>query len=154
MTSFYGKFASVDNRYLIINGVLNSFASAGLTEYTIPNSVIKIGLYAFYGSSLTSIIIPDSITSIGEYAFLFCDSLASVTIGSSVTSIGESAFEYCWSLTSVYCKPTTPPTIGRLYTFNQNAKGRKIYVPAVSVDAYKRAESWSKFKYDIEGYDF
>lgn len=95
LTSFYGKFASADNRYLIINGVLNSFASAGLTEYTIPNSVTKIGLYAFYGSSLTSIIIPDSITLIGEYAFIYCESLASVTIPESVTSIGGSAFGNC-----------------------------------------------------------
>ena len=80
LTAFYGKFASADNRCLIIDGVLNSFAPAGLTEYTIP----------------------DSVTSIGEWAFYDCTSLTSVTIGNSVTSIGELAFYDCISLKSVY----------------------------------------------------
>ena len=44
---FNGKFASKDGRCLIIDGVLNSFAPAGLTGYTIPDSVTSIGDYAF-----------------------------------------------------------------------------------------------------------
>ena len=102
LKAFYGKFASADNRCLIIDGVLNSFASAGLTEYTIPNSVTSIGGYAFSGcTSLTSVTIPNSVTSIGEYTFYYCSSLTSVTIGNSVTSIGSYAFSDCTSLKSV-----------------------------------------------------
>ena len=102
LTAFYGKFASADNRCLIINGVLKLFAPVGLTEYTIPDSVTSIGYEAFcYCGSLTSVTIPDSVTSIGERAFYNCSSLTSVTIPNSVTSIGEGAFEYCESLTSV-----------------------------------------------------
>jgi hypothetical protein len=38
--------------------------------------------------------------------------------------------------------------------FNSNASARKIYVPMVSVDAYKSAEYWSGYSGAIEGYNF
>ena len=47
LCAFYGKFASSDNRCLIVDGELNSFAPMGLTEYAIPNSVTTIGGHAF-----------------------------------------------------------------------------------------------------------
>ena len=81
LQEFNGKFASEDGRCLIIDGTLNYFAPAGLTEYTIPDSVTTIGVYAFRGCSrLTSITIPDSVTSIGEWAFYDCSSLDVVHI--------------------------------------------------------------------------
>ena len=154
LKAFYGKYASADNRCLIVDGVLTSFAPAGLTEYTIPDSVTLIEYAAFfYCTSLTSVAIPDSVTSIGYYAFYGCRSLTSVTIGDSVTSTGEGAFSHCTSLTNVYCKPTTPPA-GNSYMFDINASGRKIYVPTNSVDAYKSASYWSDYASDIIGYDF
>ena len=154
LTAFYGKFASADNRCLIVDGVLNSFAPAGLTEYTIPDSVTKIRGWAFHDcSSLTSVTIPDSVTSIGDEAFMGCNSLTSVTIGNSVTSIGKDAFNRCISLEEVYCKPTTPPA-GYSYMFDNNALGRMIYVPAESVEAYKSAAYWKFYADYIKPYNF
>ena len=102
LQAFYGKCASLDNRCLVFDGILNSFAPSGLTSYTIPDSVTSIGKYTFSScSSLTSVTIPDSVTSIGNYAFLGCSSLTSVTIPNSVASIGNYAFLGCCSLTSV-----------------------------------------------------
>ena len=223
LTEFNGKFASDGGRCLIIDGVLNSFAPAGLTEYTIPDSVTTIGegafaycysltsvtigdsvttigYTAFYScDSLTSVIIPDSVTTIGYLAFYSCDSLTSVTIGDSVTKIGERVFRYCFSLTSVtigdsvttigyqafcdcdsltsvtipdsvttigdeafedctsltsvYCKATTPPSLGSS-AFYDNHSGRKIYVPRGCGSAYKSATTWSNYAADIVEYDF
>ena len=123
LAEFNGKFASTDKRCLIVNGTLNSFAPAGLTGYTIPNDVTAIGNAAFYS----------------------CGKLYSVTIPDSVTSIGGQAFDYCSKLIEVFCKPTTPPTLGGTSVFYNNATGRKIYVPAASVETYKNANYWNEY---------
>ena len=69
----------------------SKFAGQGITEITIPNSIISIGSRAFMNNRLTSAAIPDSVISIGSRAFMN-NRLASVTIPSSVISIGSQAF--------------------------------------------------------------
>ena len=129
---------------------------SSLTSVTIPDSVTTIGYMTFaWCSSLASVIIPDSVASIGTYAFEECSSLTSITIPESVTLIGRLAFEECSSLTSVYCKATTPPATAQGYydtwsAFEDNAFGRKIYVPAGSVEAYKSAAGWSEYASAIQ----
>ena len=156
LAEFNGKFAADGGRCLIIDGMLNAFAlGCGVTEYTIPDSVTTIGDSAFDGcTSLTSVTIPDSVTTIGNRAFYWCGSLTSVTIPDSVTSIGNYAFYYCSSLTSVYCKATTPPTLGGSYVFYFNASVLKIYVPEGSLRAYKLDEYWREYADYLVGYDF
>ena len=83
-----------------------------LTSVTIPNSVTRIGIYAFSNCGLKSVTIPNSVTSIGNYAFEYCKGLNSITIGSGVTTIGSYAFQYCTSLNSITCYATTAPDIG------------------------------------------
>ena len=178
LTAFYGKYASEDNRCLIVDGELLVFARAGLTSYTIPNGVTSIGGYAFYEcSSLVSITLPNSVQSIGDSAFSDCESLKSIAIPNSVTSIGRSAFYNCSSLNSItlpegitsiggyaffggsslttlYCKPETPPMLGDISSVFYNTSLSKIYVPASSVNAYKNASGWKNHADIIEGYDF
>ena len=81
-------------------------------ELVLPDSVTRIGNYAFYGcSSLTSITIPDSVTSIGNSAFSGCSGLTSIIIPDSVTSIGGDAFWGCSGLTSIII-PDSVTSIG------------------------------------------
>ena len=76
--------------------------SSGLISVNIPNSVTKIGNYAFSGCSrLVSVTIPNSVTSIGDGSFWGCSRLTSVDIPNSVTEIGSGAFAECFTLTSV-----------------------------------------------------
>ncbi len=56
--------------------------------------------------------IPNSVISIGWYAFSSCTSLTSVTIPNSVTSIGNHAFYHCTSLNGVYFKGDAPTSVG------------------------------------------
>ena len=122
------------------------YSCESLTSVTIPDRVTTIGEEAFNNCySLTSVTIPDSVTKIGNSAFAYCTSLTSVNIGDIVTSIGEFAFYYCNNLTSVYCKATTPPALSGTSVFDYNGSGRKIYVPAGSVNAYKSAAYWSEY---------
>ena len=128
LKSFNGKFASEDGRYLIKDGELIAFAPAGLTSYTIPDSVTSIGWYAFRDcSSLTSITIPNSVTSIEGSAFEGCSSLKSITIPNSVTSIGIGAFEGCSSLTSITI-PNSVTEIGE-WTFSGCSSLTSITIP-------------------------
>ncbi len=93
------NYKSVDNCLLTIDG--NTLV-LGCKTSIIPDSVTKIGSFAFSGcSGLTSVTIPDSVTSIGMSAFEGCSGLTSVTIPDSVTSIGMSAFNGCKGLTAI-----------------------------------------------------
>ena len=155
LKEFKGKFATEDGRSLIMDNTIIAYANASAsgTTYTIPDSVTTIGYMAFYYCDiLTSVTIPDSVTTIGELAFAGCSSLTSVNIPNSVTTIGRRAFYKCTSLTSVYCKATTPPSLGaEVFYYNGS---RKIYVPAGSVEAYKSATNWSEYASAIVGYNF
>ena len=109
---------------------------------TIPNSVTIIGEEAFSCcEGLTSVTIPNSVTSIGNEAFENCTGLTSVTIPSSVTSIGNSVFSNCYRLKSMTVEATTPPLCGYL-----GMSDISLYVPAGSIDAYKAADEWKRFK--------
>ena len=128
LQEFKGKFASKDGRCLIVDGTLNSFARARLTEYTIPDSVTSIGNDAFLGcGSLTSVTIPNSVTTIGSSAFGSCTSLTSVTIPDSVTTIGDEAFYGCFSLTSVTISDSVT-TIGN-YAFCDCSSLTSVTIP-------------------------
>ena len=121
-----------------------------LTSVTIPDSVTSIGDKAFYDcKSLTSVTIPGSVTSIGDNAFYDCTSLTSVTIPDSVTSIGNAAFYKCAALDTVIVKGTTPPALLELVFFYTD-HNIKIYVPAASVEEYKKAKNWKEYADRIE----
>ena len=144
LKAIYGKFASADNRCLIIDGVLHSFARAGLTEYTIPDSVTSIGNLAFkYCTSLKSVTIGNGVTSIGMYAFRHCTSLTSITIPDSVTTIGYRAFEECTSLTSITI-PDSVTSIG-FEAFRECTSLTDTYVNITDLAAYAKNNNTRHF---------
>lgn len=71
------------------------------TEVTIPNTVTKIGDFAFRDCDLIEkIIIPENVTVIGPYAFQYCNNLKTVIFPSKMKSIGAYAFSNCTNLSS------------------------------------------------------
>ncbi len=154
LEKFEGKWASEDNRCLIVNDTLRFFAQGGLPSYSIPNGVTAIGNDAFVRcTALESVTIPPSVTSIGNDAFDWCEALESVTIGEGVTSIGKSAFFSCESLKSVTACNPTPVNIVITDEWEEvyfafeyvNCAKCTLYVPAESVEKYKAAEGWKEF---------
>ncbi len=96
--------------------------------YTIPDSVISIGGWAFaWCTSLTAVTIPDSVTTVVRSAFFHCESLTSVTIPDSVATIEKSVFQKCISLTSVII-PNSVTTIGN-YAFADCASLTSVNIP-------------------------
>ena len=63
-----------------------------LTDFTLPDSVIKIGPMAFRNTGISYIDIPDGVTKIEYETFRCCDELTTVVIPSSVTNIFVNAF--------------------------------------------------------------
>ncbi len=110
-----------------------------LTSVTLSNSLVVLGWQVFEGCySLKSVIIPNSVKTIGWWAFSSCKSLTSVTIPNSVTNIGNYAFAACDSLTSITFEGSTPPELGK-EVFKYVKSTIPVYVPANSIEAYKKA---------------
>ena len=136
--------------------------SLALTE--LPAGVTSIGDNAFSGcTSLALTELPAGVTSIGDNAFSGCTSIVSMKLPSGLTKINGNAFRNCTGLRditipgsvttiewlafggtnlSITCLATTPPSITS-YTFDRVIS---IKVPAASVDAYKEASGWNRFK--------
>ncbi len=107
----------------------------GWKNSVIPDSVTRIGAYAFYYcSGLTSIVIPDSVTSIGAYAFFACSGLTSIVIPDSVKSIGEDAFYNCTALTEIKFNATAMNDLWRgdnvFYYAGQSGEGLTVTIGA------------------------
>lgn len=116
-----------------------------LTSITIPNSVENIDGAFSKCTQLTTITLPNSITSIGDHTFFGCSSLKSITIPESVKTIGNEAFLGCSSLKSITCKAPIPPH-SQIYSFAETPDSLLLLVPANSIDAYKKAEGWARYK--------
>lgn len=94
------------NKVIIPNTVeeIGQSAFAQLTELKeieIPESVKKIGEYAFMLTGLKSISIPDGVEVIGNQAFNVCFELEKVNLGKNVKIIGEEAFNQCSNLKKI-----------------------------------------------------
>ena len=75
------------------------FDRGGLESVAIPDTVRRIGKYAFASNTrLTEIELPESVEEIDDYAFYCCKSLTNVVIKGALKRIGEAAFWGCEKL--------------------------------------------------------
>jgi hypothetical protein len=133
------------------NGLTSIVVESGNPAYDSRencNAIIKTSTNELIAGCKNTII-PESVTRIGNYAFSGCSDLTSITIPGGVTSIENYAFYYCDALTSVTVKNPTPVTIGNSNTFSNRANAT-LYVPAGSKAAYEAAEYWNTFKEIVE----
>ena len=125
LEKFEGKFASKDNRCLVVNDTLRLVAPSGLTQYTIP----------------------DGVTVIDENAFYCCRDLWSITIPENVTSIRSNAFYACMKLRTVTPLSTTPPIIYNDAFNSTTYRNATVNCPKGTLRIYKNANGWKNFTY-------
>lgn len=174
LQSITSAYSSADKRCLIIDGVLNSFAFAGLGDtYVFPDDVTTIGNSALRNSRYSgNLVIGDNVKRIEGEAFAYMQYMKSIKIGNGVTYIGSSAFygfgsrnpgmeiELPASLTTVgvdvfpawlsklTIHAVVPPASWGAILSDDSADQYPpypIYVPAQSVEAYKTARYWSDY---------
>ena len=114
--------------------------------------IVRIGEAAFYEyPSLVFISLPNSVTSIGIGAFYNCTNLCKILLPPALQTIGCGAFANCTSLKEVTCLATIPPTCGDLVLgeyeifYGVNVANIPLYVPAESIELYKKADHWKDF---------
>ena len=169
-------FAGSSKNPLVYGGGRLYLNGKEVTNLVIPESVTKIGDYAFAGcSSLTSVTIPKTVTSIGHDAFSRCTNLKSVkipnsvtdidvgafydtpltsiTIPESVTSIGVGAFGYCHLLKTIRCLSDNPSPIDphafhptATFTIQHIYDHAILSVPKGSKEKYMNTEGWKDFR--------
>jgi surface protein len=86
--------------------------------------------------------------------FRYCRGLhGSITLPASVTQIGTYCFGDTRSLYEYHFLSTTPPALANTNAFNNMTDfgGKKIYVPAASLEAYKTATNWSTYASYMQG---
>lgn len=119
-----GDNVSDDGRCLIVNGELLMFASKGLTEYTFPNNITKIGNGSCsMAYSVSKFVIPEGVTAIGENAFeerydVDDSPILTVELPSTLQSIGSYAFSYAKIETITI--PSSVNYIGRDAFYDRN----------------------------------
>ena len=118
-----------------------------LQRVVIPNSVVTLYPCAFNScTSLKSVVIGNSVRVIEEYCFQYCYQLTDVVIGSSVTYLAHKAFSDCSALRKVTCLAPEPPAMDAYYSFSDQAYTYgTLYVPEVSMKAYRYDENWGRF---------
>ena len=137
-----GGNTSLDGHAIVINNELYYAACAGLTDYTFPDEITKIGQSAFLGNtSLTALTIPDGVKEIGTSAFRSMSALKSLVLPSTVEKIDGTIVLGCTALNEIYLKAITPPELSStafdIYPRVQG--GCSIYVPYHSLADYTDA---------------
>lgn len=155
LESIYGPkdIASDDHKCLIKDGVLLSFAAKGITQYTIPEGVTRIGgqvferttalhsillpntlvsiaALAFWESGITAIEIPDSVHTIELQAFTLCNKLTRFVFGRGLSTLQLYTLQSCASLKEIYSRATTAPVLSTYgNVFESIPEGGTLYIP-------------------------
>lgn len=165
------KIIYQDEEYLVTSIGKDAFYNCLKLEHIqVPDNIVSIGEYAFYKcSNLLAFDFPEELTSIGTAAFLWCSKIERLVFPLKLTELPEIGFEYFYALNylvippgisyignncfytpasindKVICLNPIPVELDGYNVFSPNVwNGSKIYVPAGSVDAYKKLNGWNK----------
>ncbi|MBR5170542.1 MAG: leucine-rich repeat domain-containing protein [Muribaculaceae bacterium] len=141
-----------------------AFENCALTSLELPEGLVTIGERAFKNcKGLTSVTVPDNCVTVDKDAFRECTSLVEIDLGKGLRFLGDNALretaittlilpettsdvgkkvaEKCKNLTRIECHAIRPPQLGGV----SNNKV-ELFVPASSIDDYRKAKNWKNFK--------
>ncbi len=102
------------------------YGCTGVTEISLPNSLLTIGTTAFADNqSLAKLVIPDSVTKIGKAAFANTYKLTDIQLGQKLQTIDAYAFQGC-AVTEITI-PSSVSSISELAFYGATSL-RSIYV--------------------------
>lgn len=105
------KYAVVPDGVKLIGE--DAFRSSDVEHVKLPDSLMKIGKYAFlYAHDLVSIKLPKNVSTIDDGAFRGCKNLRDVQLNEGLTKIGFWCFSGCYSLKNLDI-PQTVKKIGK-----------------------------------------
>lgn len=134
-----------------------AFANNRLLEYvTFTASVKDIGYRAFWDcDKLEAINLHNGLQKIGQEAFSGCSAVKKIDIPVSVTLIDTQAFLGCWHLMDITVANPVPCTLLKDGFSSSTYENCRLIVPDGTVNTYRAANEWSRFKYirQITGID-
>lgn len=148
-----GPFSNTENLKKITIGEnvreINKYEFANCAEVKslrLPDSLTKIGQYAFEGCGMKTIDIPKSVQNIGDGAFSGCVNVSSLNLAEGVVSIGDYAFSGCVNLSEVNSMNVNVPKCKGAAVFDSNVYlNAELYVPQEALSAYQEADVWKNF---------
>lgn len=150
------RYAFIECRNIRLNKLPSNIKSIGESSFEgcssleinqIPDGVQKIGKSAFSGcTGIKSLVLPKELTKISSNTFATCH-FKEITIQENVKLIESDAFIGCDRLVTVRLLPETPPG---MLDENLGIYLDTIYVPAASLEAYRIAPGWSRWKDRIQ----
>ena len=114
----------------------------------LQEGITEIGDFAFWsGNLLEQVNLPESLQKIGEYAFQGCSELKNTLfIPKSVTSIGAGAFDGCQGLRTMQVYWNTPlPVSGDPFPTRNNIT---LTIPFGALEAYLADDYWKDFIFE------
>jgi hypothetical protein len=130
--------------YKTSKDVMGDYAFEGflnLVDIKLPQTITKIGTWAFSRTGIHKLVVPDKVTSIGSDAFSYCDNLTTVVLGKGMKTVSSGAF-YSTKVKDIYAMPLTHPSISG-YQFSGDHKPT-LHVYASALEDYQ-ASTWAEY---------
>lgn len=131
-----------------------TFSNTGIEEIVMPSTLSTIGGDVFREcKSLSKIILNEGLATIESSAFRYCTSLVEIELPASLKYCGEVPFDNCTNLINITMKAISPAHIDERCPISSVDMSKvTLYVPSVSLSAYKTTPGWREF-YTINSMD-
>ena len=162
LTSFSGKFATADGKFLVFKNYLgesgNDYLIAAApgafdinTECFMPDGIKTIGYAAFYGLKVLFVDIPKGVTALEDSSFMYITTNGTaITVAETVSHIGQHAFDGV-SIGGLRFEGDTLPAIDNAAFGSHSNINYPIYITAFAAHnsapaLRERSNKWSGYK--------